>query len=143
MKSGRELDAEVALVVAGWYWGPITNRAMLQEFPHLAGQQFELRSPLGSYWYLSKYSTWHEWANIPRYSTSIADAMRMVEWLNPSQEEYNAGRLSCRFIMRQQDDGTWDVEARSPFLTSYGTPGFAQNKSLPEAICRAALAAIE
>lgn len=78
----------------------------------------------------------------PAYSTNIKFAMEVVERLSPTQEEYNAGRKSCRFIMRQQDNGSWSIEARSPFLTSYNVPVFADSASLPEAICKAALSVV-
>lgn len=122
---GPELDAEVAAKVFGW-----TDLRLMPRPNYFAGFPPNARE--------------HNLTMqvVPPYSTNMSVAMGLIVWLCPSREEYNAGRKSCRFIMRQQDDGSWWVEARSPFLTSYDTPAFADSSSLAEAICRAALAAL-
>lgn len=133
----RKLDAEVAEKIMGW-------------------QRWRMEDGVVGLWEPSAV----EW--LPRYgavrvdepyteadtsmfkfSSDMNATMKMIGWLCPTTAEYNAGRKSCRFIVRQHDSGLWSVEARSPFLTSYDTPAFADSKSLSEAVCRAALAAVD
>lgn len=126
----RKVDEQVALSI--------------EPKPSLARCRFrhDTLSPLGAWLHTHISEHGNECEILPRLFTSeISLAMRFVRFLNPSLEEYD-GRKSCRFILRQGDNCEWNVEARSPFLTSYNKPAFATSQSLPEAICRAALDAI-
>src|SRR5687768_221843 len=125
LKTEQDLDAEVAEKVMGYESMHVDYQYTTEE----SDRQRELRDwldhvgieSIGDYFIDVKANWWREqreWSP----STDIAAAMQVIEHLCPTQEEYNAGRKSCRFILRQQDNGTWSVEARSPFLTSYSTP---------------------
>lgn len=119
--SGRDLDAAVAERVMGWQRQPDYNYWM--SFP--AGESFSLHALI---------ATWSP-------SESIEAAMQVVEkmWqLGWSIEMANGGKLGTlatarivswyvRFVEDENDLNNWSAEA----------------ETLPEAICRAALRAVE
>lgn len=117
--TGRDLDAAVAERVMGWRRNPDYKNI---EVPIL-DMAFE--------WYVSGYGS----NDLPRYSESIEAAMRVVEKMR------ELGR-----VVRMQ---AWRIGEWAVSFSKYTKPDYAMvetewgyGDTLPEAICRAAYAAI-
>lgn len=146
--SGKDLDAAVAERVMGWIWLSRAGQGSAWLFPPDSkdvdtGEQGMFGEPIieRSYWphfngaivgpfieYDGKSQKNESY--VPHYSESIEAAMQVVEKLRDKKND--------RYCEMTNIDGPWEA-----MFWQGATPlGKRQSDSLPEAICRAALAAI-
>ena len=139
MEAGRELDALVAEKVMGWALEHrLVGAGTLADPKRLEPEQavYRVRSEADSYW--------QNWSPdgadrvlddmLPRYSTDIAAAWDVVEWL------HDAGKL---FVLWATTQGRWIAQV---FIRGDDDTGPVADKdadTAPRAICLAALQAVD
>lgn len=124
MPAGREMDALVAEKVMAWTSVRTGKKYDASDFDDLYGQSlggFDWRCP------------------VPGYSTDIAAAWKVVEYLRKRKEPY--GAQLDHIEERNQSEGIWVVQ----FCAKYNEAWWhahAYADTVPLAICRAALKAV-
>lgn len=137
MNPGRELDALVAEKVMGWEWwewGPSEYVAVVERGLFRPG----CAPPRARPWRGGDHRVWH--GSLPSYSTSVADAVTVIEHLNG--QGYN-----CCVHWFEYDGGLGPAHAHiyHPKRTGKGDREGASGHeavSAPHAICLAALQAV-
>ena len=120
LEAGREMDALIAQRVMGWNLRMSTGMGLVGDFPD------------------DKPVTGRTYREIPRYSEDIAAAFQVVERMTSAPYAWYVETVNLKadgFVWRAVYWGGYDIE-HCVYFTS-------ENKSLPIAICRAALLAME
>lgn len=136
--AGRELDIFIAKRIMGWtvqpWIGPVSGDTYFQLVDSQGVVHAAFNTPIA-------YDTESEaWRSVPAYSTEIAAAWTVVEYLRDLWTEATAGvsGLDNSFVRPFDDTAFFEVlhrnaDRRWPWAFLYVTP---------LAICRAALAAV-